>query len=325
MHDAQYNEPFLINPPSRLGKYRLSVPDDSESFKSNPFGEELLIIGGNPKNRRRSSMLSNAWYGHRAEHASAARKGWRKRRTKRAASAGPRRRRRAVRAAAAAPVRRRRRRTQLALPFAAPRRRRRSTRRRRRSYAMSPRRRATRTRARRRISSILPFGMGSMYRANPVRRRRRSSRRLRSNPVIGRGGLIGRFTSALPLAITGGASIIATNIAPGIAARYVGTSDLAKYGVQAATAVVGGMGVSKFVGREHGTIWTVAGLAVIAADILSKHVVSRIMPSLGVGAYDTGYEMGAFPFEAVSGIGAFPEETMSGLSDGPYGAGAGPY
>jgi hypothetical protein len=259
-----------------------------------------MIVGANPIKRRRNEMLENSWYGHPLEHRRAALKGWRKRRRavgkrrKLVAKAAPRKKYKTKKRKVA------RRGVQLSLPFTGT-----ATRR----YLDNPPRRRRGTSRRRRMLD------------NP----RKHVRRMRRNPVA-LGGIMGSFTNALPLAVTGGASIIVTNLAPGFAARFVGMSNIAKYGVQVATAVGGGIGVSKFVGREHGTIWTVAGLAVIIADLANKYVLGRTLAGLGA-EYEVPpsvYGMGAFPYEE-SGVGAYPEDVgMSGMS-GPYDQTTGPY
>lgn len=306
-------EPFLINPPrKRVFPRTLQTKKRSRNRLSpNPLGEVLMIVGANPISRR-TKMLENAWFGHPVEHRRAALKGWRKRK-----SAFPARRRR-KKAVSAAPVRRRRRVVRRAT--AGVRRRRKIGVRRRRSVRSAP---------------LLYTGATPFRYANNPRRRRRSRRKLSSNPrrshrmrrnPVNLGGLFGSFKHALPLAVTGGAAIIVTNLAPSFAARFVGTSNIAKYGVQVATAVIGGMGVSKFVGREHGTIWTVSGLAVIVADLAQKYVLGRFLPAIaGFGEYD--YEMGpgvygvnAFP-EAMS---AYPEESVQGFGSS-FGENSDPY
>lgn len=309
-------EPFLINPPRKRVFPRTLQTKKRSRLSPNPLGEALMIVGTNPLTRR-TEMLENAWFGHPVEHRRAALKGWRKRK-----SASPARRRRKKAVSAAAPVRRKRRVV-------------------RRATAGVRRRRRTGAR-RRRPAPLLYTGATPFRYANNPRRHRRSRRRLSSNPRRSRrmrrnpvnlGGMFGSFKRALPLAVTGGAAIIVTNLAPSFAARFVGTSNIAKYGVQAATAVVGGMGVSRFVGREHGAIWTVSGLAVIVADLAQKYLLGRFLPAVaGFGEYE--YEMGpgvygvnAFP-EAMS---AYPEESVQGFGSSfgensdPYSATTSPY
>ena len=329
-------EPFLINPPRKRvlprtlqakkqsrkfidGKSKArKVQSKRNRFTPNPLGEAIMIVGANPT-LRRTKMLENAWFGHPVEHRRAAVKGWRRRKR----SAAPARKRRSVkrRAVSAAPKRRK------------------SVRRRSASGTTRRRRRSTR----RRTSPLLYTGATPFRYANNPRRRRRSrrlssnprrrgSRRMRRNPAsLGIGGMIGSFRRALPLAVTGGAAIIATNLAPSFAARYVGSSNIAKYGVQVATAVVGGIGVSKFVGREHGTVWTVSGLAVIVADLAQRYLLNRFLaPAVaGFGEYEMGpsvYGVNAFP-EAMN---AYPEESVQGFGGfgevtDPYSQNVGPY
>ena len=153
-------------------------------------------------------------------------------------------------------------------------------------------------------------------RDNP-RRRRRSSRRMRRNPV-GIGSLTGTVRSVLPLAITGGASIIATNITPGLVGV---TSPWMRYGVQAATAFGGGWAVGKFIGKQHGVVWAVTGTAVIVADLLQKYVLRGILPGLS-GFGEDEYDMGAFPYQET--MGAFPGESTIGAYP-TYDVGAYPY
>lgn len=59
--------------------------------RRNPFGEEVMIVGANPKRKRKRR---NAWFDNTAGHRTAALKGWRKRRGgRRKLAANPRRRR----------------------------------------------------------------------------------------------------------------------------------------------------------------------------------------------------------------------------------------
>lgn len=286
-----------------------------EPFLTNPLGEEVLIMGANP------------WYGDSAGHSRAARKGWRKRR-RRSTSAAPRRRRRRRSTSAAprrrrrrtaAPVRRRRRRRTTAAAPVRRRRRRRTTaparrrRRRRTTAAAAPRRRRRRrspaltsTRARR-SRGLARYG----YYGNPRRRRRR-------NPVLGLStrGLAGQFQRVLPLAVTGGASIVVTKLAPDLARQ---TNPYARVGVQVATAFGGGMVIRRVVSREHATVWTVTGMAVVAADLIQRYVMTRIMP--GIAGFSN---VGAFPYDANYGggndMGAYPEEVGDDYGT-PYGGG----
>ena len=311
-------EVFLINPMKKRRKNPLPGRSKNKKYGrrnlvQNPLAETLMIVGTNPRGRS-SEMLTNTWYGESRRHAAAAKKGWRKRRrSRKVVSAAPRRRKRRT-AVAVAPRRRRR------TVAAAPRRRRRTTR--RASPVVARRRRAV---ARR--SSALRGTSPRRYRRYAVnpRRRRRSYRR---NPV-NISGIISTLKSSLPLAVTGGASIIVTNMAPSFASKYVGSSQMAKYGVQVATAIGGGMTVRRFVGGQHATIWTVAGLAVIVADLANKYLLGKTLAGLGMEYQipPSVYGMNAFPYEVDNmsgyGMGAFPSEQVS--MDGPYDQTVGPY
>ena len=204
-------EPFLINPMPKRNRMRC-----------NPLGEEVVILGLNPKHRRRETSMA-------------------------------------------------------------------------------------RRRSRRRKN---PFGL------NPKRR----SRRTRRNPALSLGGVQSTIKKTLPIAITGGAAIIASSIVPNLVRV---SSPWMRRGVQAATALAGGAVVSKAINKDHGLAWTIAGAAVIMADILQTYVVGRFMPGLtstaGFGALSEGdyyenaeYGMGAFP-TGMSGLGmnAYPEESVS--------------
>ena len=145
------------------------------------------------------------------------------------------------------------------------------------------------------------------------RRKSKSSKRRRSfrrNPVVSLGGIQSTVKRTIPLAITGGASIIAVNMVPSIARV---TSPVMRYGAQAASILGGGIAVGKFVGKEHGMIWTVAGAAAIAADLLQRFVVGRFLPSAPVSApatvsdyvLDDGY--GAYGMDAYAeDLSAYP-------------------
>lgn len=154
---------------------------------------------------------------------------------------------------------------------------------------------------------------------NPRRRRARRHdnprrrRSLRHNPALS----LSSVKHILPLAVTGGASIIVTNIAPGIVGIQ---NQWARYGTQAAVALVGGVAVDKVVGREHGLVWAVSGVAVVVADLLQKYVLSRVLPvaAPAVAGFDgMGYlNDGAGYMDAFPGMSAYPE--MSGFDAYPY-------
>ena len=133
---------------------------------------------------------------------------------------------------------------------------------------------------------------------------------MRRNPVLslGLGRIAGvNIRNLLPLAFTGGASVVATTIAP----RVVGVvNPWAQYGVQAAVGIGGAAVINKTVGRDHGMAWAIASGAVIVADLLQKFVLSRVLPQ-----YVSGID--AFPDEVVEGIAAFPDEVeeVEGIGD----------
>jgi hypothetical protein len=298
------SEPFLINPlyrkRIRFKKRRFSNPLPSpllrrmtkrygkkgmtkaweayrRGIRRNPLGEEVIIVGANPIRGGERKMA-------------------RRRRRRRMFDNARRRRRRAYRMRDN--VRRRRRA--------------------RRMYA-NPRRRR-RVRRYRRYRDNAWFGESARH-ATAARRGWRRRRRLRSNPVRRRRGRFlrdnpatigGTVKKVLPLAITGGASIIATNLTPGLVGV---TSPWTRYGVQAATALAGGWAVGRFVGREHGVVWTVTGAAVIVADLLQKYVLRGILP--GLSGFGEEYELDAFPYQAEA-VSAFPEESTAGFGAYPY-------
>jgi len=167
---------------------------------------------------------------------------------------------------------------------------------------------------------VNPFGEELMLMgANP---RRKRIRRYRRNPAILRGlPRLGGVDlgNVIPLAITGGASVVATSVAPGMARV---SSKYARYGVQAAVGIGGAVVLNRTLKGQHGTIWAVTSFAMIVSDVLQQHVLGRLGISMaGLGAeYPEYYEsMGAFPYEGDEEVGAYPEEVaVEGLSDYPY-------
>jgi len=133
-----------------------------------------------------------------------------------------------------------------------------------------------------------------------------------------------------PLAITGGLSAVAAGVVPGMLGL---TGPWTQLGARLVVAFGGGIAVTKFVGKEHGSVWAVVGLALIAYDLLKRYVISSFFPQLGlsgVGAYQ-GYtlrdesQMSAFPQNVSAypdnGVSAFPlGEAGSYPYDGQYGA-----
>lgn len=103
-------EPFLINPPrrvlrrkrkpnpwkgqkaahkvaslkgwkKRISKVKGTAISSGYTLPRNPFGEEVIIVGANPKRRRIKRVKKrNAWRGNTRKHSVAAKKGWRKKR-----------------------------------------------------------------------------------------------------------------------------------------------------------------------------------------------------------------------------------------------------
>lgn len=121
---------------------------------------------------------------------------------------------------------------------------------------------------------------------------------LRINPAISAQRLLGiDFGKVLPIAITGGVSILVTKLTPGLVGV---TSTPASYGIKAATAIGGGLVVNKVLGKEHGFTWTVTGLAVIAADAIAEYILPKVLPGrslAGLSAFIPENELGAFVTE----------------------------
>lgn len=360
-------EPFLINPPKRLGRRR----------RKNPVGETLVTIGANPMRRMRRNV-ENPWYGDSEGHRIAALMRWGKisghkvsryrrkrvkykavRRVKRTVS---RRRRRW----APAHIRLRRKLAQQAFwhtkygeMLAHPRRKKyhfrtkgvkyymRRLRRRRNTWFGQPRRHRKAAkkgwrrghllmvhRRRRRVRHANP-----MASANPRRRSKRHSYRVRRrrNPAIMQ--QLGRFTGGItdvrswaPLAITGGLSAVTGAVVPGMLGVV---NPWAKYGVQTAVAIGGGMVVENFVDKRHGQAWMIVGVAMVGYQLLKEFVLQPYFPqfAVGLGEYsdyypdsqyinrdDVSQQVGAFP-QALS---AFPS-AMSGYPGVGADVGAYPY
>lgn len=165
---------------------------------------------------------------------------------------------------------------------------------------------------------VVILGLNPKHRRRNKTMARRRRSRTRRNPIVS--DIQSTVRKTVPVAITGGASIIASSIVPGLVRV---TSPWMRRGVQAATALAGGAVVSKAVNKDHGLAWTVAGAAVIVADLLQTYVIGRFMPGLapvsaaGFGMLSEGdyyenaeYGMGAFPI-GMSGMSAYPEEAVS--------------
>jgi hypothetical protein len=340
-------EPFLINPPRRMGKRR----------RRNPIGETLVTIGANPMRRRKRSS-GNPWYGNSRGHRIAALMRWggvkRGRIKKRRVSV---RRRRGVkhliwhgrrtklfidranrRAAKAAAL------TDMGLSMfgksrfisgkgwvtVKSRRRRRKSMARRRKNAWFGQRRRHRKAARKGWKRGHTFKK-RRYRknapeaaTNPRRKRygrRRSARRgYRRNPALSLSGVFSGVSNVrewAPLAVTGGLSAITGAVAPGLIGVV---NPWAKLGVQLAVAVGGSALVEKAAGSKHANAWMVVGVSMVGYQLLKQFVLVPYFPQFAVGLgqfadyndyylRDVSQEVGAFPQE----VSAFPGD----MSDYP--------
>jgi len=346
-------EAFLINPPKRLGyakkararlkrlkrgatvagegrlwkrglksgklMHRLYGPAHQKRWtRANPFGEEIMIVGANPRKqrtpRRRARIALN-----RKEVISNMFGNPRKRRVGRPRTVGRKRKRTRRTSIASAfdfmgrgrPTRRRRRRTTVArrrrrVAAYAPIRRRR----RRRAVAYAPVRRRRRRRA---VARYLPVRRPRRQRVSARRRRRvsavgapRRRRRLLRNPPAVASLTWRRPMSLLMPAAIGTAAFLVTEQAP----AYIGMAGvLPRYGIKAAVMIGGGMAVSKFLGARNGQIWMLGSLINIASDLVRQYIFKTGMAGLGYGAFpyqglgyaETGYtpytEYGAYPSE----------------------------
>lgn len=238
------SERFLVNPAlkRRLSKSihkrrRLATHSniremlhDNRHLHKNPIGEELMMIGMNPRRAHKRKMKHNdpdRLVGHNA----------RKRRKKRTAKTVD------VAAASVEVTRKRRKR------------------RAKHALAATPKR-TRRTRKHRKERVVSGRGRGRAARS------------------LGLGGSIADIKSILPLAAIGGASIVATNIAPGLLKI---SNPYARYGVQAGVAILGGMGISR-VNKNFGIVWAVSGLAVIIAGVIQTKLMSSLMPGSAIAA-----------------------------------------
>jgi hypothetical protein len=152
---------------------------------------------------------------------------------------------------------------------------------------------------------------------------------------------VGKFTGGLtdirswgPLAITGGLSAVTGAVVPGMLGV---TNTWAKYGVQTAVAVGGGMVVERFVDKRHGHAWMIVGVAMVGYQLLKEFVLQPYFPqfAVGLGEYpsyypnsgseddnDVSQQVGAFP-----SLGAFPSAMSGypGVGGGTDSVGAYPY
>ena len=178
------------------------------------------------------------------------------------------------------------------------RRRRRSARRSRGVISMNPRRYRRRRRS------------GGRMRRNAFLNVRHRRRRGRRNPAVGAiGGLSWRRPMTLvPVLVTGGLSAAVTVAAPNLLNRFVPAGiprgPLFTYGSQLLSAFGGGWLISRFLGRTHGAVWTIVGVAVVGGGILNQFVLG---PSGLLSAYPEEYGMLA---------GGSPEEQLQhGLTE----------
>lgn len=161
------------------------------------------------------------------------------------------------------------------------------------------------------------------------RGRRRAHRRgYRRNPV-GVGRMFRDITNVGewgPLAVTGGLSAVTGAVVPGMVGIV---NPWGRLGVQLVTAVGGGMLVGNIAGSRHGNAWTIVGVSMVGYQLLKQFVLAPYFPQLavGLGEYEayyspeepyaqvgsaTGYGVNAFPNE----VSAFPNEVSAYPYDG---------
>ena len=115
-----------------------------------------------------------------------------------------------------------------------------------------------------------------------------------------------------PLAITGGLSAVAAGVAPGMLGL---TGPWTQLGARLVVAFGGGVAVTKFVGKEHGSVWAVVGLALIAYDLLKRYVLSSFFPQLGLSGVGA-YAYPSYSIQDESQVAAFPQaQGMSAYPD----------
>lgn len=163
--------------------------------------------------------------------------------------------------------------------------------------------------------------------ANPRRRRHTVRHRRRRNPFgVNLGGMAGRFTGSItdirhwgPLAITGGLSAITGAVVPGMLGVY---NPWAKYGVQTAVAIGGGIVVERAVGKEHGQAWMIVGVAMVGYQLLKEFVLQPYFPqfAVGLGYYEDYYPTSAYgdAREVSQQVGAFPNQMSAFPSMNDY-------
>ncbi len=208
----------------------------------NPFGEEVMIVGANPRRRKRRHVRRRVLLNR--------------------ARAVPRRRR----------VRRHRRKSYALMAYNPPRRRRH-----RRNYPVARRR------------------YGRRYRRNPV---------ASSLPIM---SLSRPMSLLMPLAVgTGG--YLAANYVPN---KLGMTSTFPRLGVKAGVGFGGGMLISKFLGKQSGTIFMIGAGINLFQDILNTFIFKTTVSGLGAYPYyynapevsgmEGGYEgVDAYAYEQAS-------------------------
>lgn len=216
----------------------------------NPFGEEVMIVGANPRRKSRKVRARRRRARPRRSRFSLrgllGRIGLGRRRRRRSLAANPRRRR----------YRRRR-----AMYYDNPRRRRRSYRRRRAMYFDNPRRRRYRRR----------------FRDNPRRKRRGGRAVSAALPAFS----FRRPLSLLMPAAIGTAAYLATEKVPGMVNV---TANLPRIGVKAAVGFGGGILIGKFLGRTNGAVWVIGSVINTFTDVLRTYIF-KTPGLLGYGAF----------------------------------------
>lgn len=134
------------------------------------------------------------------------------------------------------------------------------------------------------------------YSLNPRRRRymrrrhRKSSKRMRSNPIAS-------MKTLLPMIATGTLGALITKAAPKLLGM---TSPWAAYGTQAAVVLGGGWAADKWVGRSLSDAWIIGGAALVLSDVIGG-LIGGSFAGLGFDAFPGGANynlLSAFPSEA---------------------------
>jgi hypothetical protein len=167
-----------------------------------------------------------------------------------------------------------------------------------RDYEENPKRRRHR-RHRRSSNPVMALNRRHRrHRRNPIMAlNRRHRRHHRDNPASSAGIVpalsVHGIVAWLPIAATGGVSMIVTNAAPTILNSYLNApvggvgpvapmSQWMKWGVQAGVGVAGAWGANKFLGKKHAAAWLAGSFFLIATDVTATYVVPMIKPYLPV-------------------------------------------